>query len=184
MVHEALETELVEVTAGGGRIVGSLIAMNSKAALVSNLLLGNESQVIKDAGYEVQVLHHKVNAAGNNVLVNDRAALLHPALDGDVADFIGSLFGVKVRVGTIAGIPTVGMAAVVTNKGLLVHPRASADEVQDLANFFGVEADIGTVNHGAPYIGAGLVANTKGAITGSATTGIEIGRVEEALKLY
>ena len=40
---------------------------------------------------------------------------------------------------------------------------------------------IGTVNHGYPVIGSGLVANTKGAIIGKLTTGIEMGRIEEAL---
>jgi translation initiation factor 6 len=40
---------------------------------------------------------------------------------------------------------------------------------------------IGTVNHGDPMIGTGLVANSKGAIIGRNTTGIEMGRIEEAL---
>lgn len=42
---------------------------------------------------------------------------------------------------------------------------------------------IGTVNHGVPYVGAGMVANGKGAIMGSKTTGIEMGRIEDALDL-
>jgi translation initiation factor 6 len=41
---------------------------------------------------------------------------------------------------------------------------------------------IGTINHGVPLIGSGLVANTKGAIVGNLTTGIELGRIDEALK--
>ena len=40
---------------------------------------------------------------------------------------------------------------------------------------------IGTVNHGSPVIGSGLIANSKGAIIGNQTTGIEMGRIEEAL---
>lgn len=183
-VKEALGTDTVQITAGGGRIVGSLVAINSRAALVSNLMTESETAPLRTAGYEVGVLDHRINAAGNNVLVNDKAALVHPGLGADTVDRIASLFDVEARSGTIAGIPTVGMAGVVTNKGLLVHPRASREEVQELATFFGVEADIGTVNHGAPYIGSGIIANTKGAVTGSPTTGIEIGRIEEALGLY
>lgn len=183
-VREALGTESIQLTIGGGRIIGSLLAINSKGALVSNLVVKEELRILRDSGLEVAELEHRINAAGNNVLVNDRAALVHPGLGPEITDMIGSLFGVETRSGTIAGIPTVGMAAVVTNKGLLVHPRASKEEVQDLSAFFGVEGDIGTVNHGAPYIGAGLVANTKGAVAGLPTTGIEIGRIEDALKLY
>ena len=47
---------------------------------------------------------------------------------------------------------------------------------------FKVDVMIGTVNHGVPMIGSGLVANVNGAIVGSLTTGIEMGRIEEALK--
>ena len=47
----------------------------------------------------------------------------------------------------------------------------------------GVEANIGTVNHGMPYVGAGVVANERGAVVSKDTTGIEMGRVEEALNL-
>jgi translation initiation factor 6 len=40
---------------------------------------------------------------------------------------------------------------------------------------------IGTINHGSPVIGSGLSVNNKGAIVGNLTTGIEMGRIEEAL---
>jgi len=88
---------------------------------------------------------------------------------------------VPVFKGTIGSLKTVGMAAGVTNKGLLCHPKASDEEKSQLENVFGVNVMIGTVNHGSPVIGSGLVANTKGAIIGNHTTGIEMGRIEEAL---
>ena len=88
---------------------------------------------------------------------------------------------VPVVHGTIAGLKTVGMAAVATNKGLLCHPKVSDDEKMHLEKIFKVPVMIGTVNHGSPVIGSGLVANTKGAIIGNLTTGIEMGRIEEAL---
>jgi translation initiation factor 6 len=73
------------------------------------------------------------------------------------------------------------MAAVVTNKGCLCHPKVTETEKQLLEKVFDVNVMIGTVNHGFPMIGSGLVANTKGAIIGKMTTGIEMGRIEEAL---
>ena len=73
------------------------------------------------------------------------------------------------------------MAAVVTNKGLLCHPKTSEEEIRFLEKVFKVPVMIGTINHGSPVIGSGLVANTKGAIIGDLTTGIEMGRIEEAL---
>lgn len=182
--RDALGTELHVMTVGGGRIVGSLVAMNSRAILASNLVTKDERKVLEDTGLEVGILKSRLNAAGNNVLVNDTAALVHPGIAPEHLERVGELFGVEARSGLIAGVPTVGMAGVVTSKGFLVHPGASAAEVQELATFFGLEGDIGTVNHGAPYIGAGIAANANGAITGLPTTGIEIGRIEEALGLY
>ena len=73
------------------------------------------------------------------------------------------------------------MAAVVTNKGCLCHPKVTDEEKNLLKKVFDVNVMIGTVNHGVPMIGSGLVANTKGAIIGNLTTGIEMGRIEEAL---
>ncbi len=66
-------------------------------------------------------------------------------------------------------------------KGLLCHPKVTDEEKRFLEKVFKVNVMIGTVNHGSPVIGSGLVANTNGAIIGDHTTGIEMGRIEEAL---
>jgi translation initiation factor 6 len=90
---------------------------------------------------------------------------------------------VPVDRGTLAGLKTVGSAAVATNKGVLCHPKTSDGELDLLEKLLKVEADIGTVNHGAPFIGAGVLANSKGAAAGRLTTGPELNRIENALNL-
>ena len=42
----------------------------------------------------------------------------------------------------------------------------------------------GTVNFGMPLVGAGVISSTNGAVCGRQSTGIELGRVEEALRLF
>ena len=42
----------------------------------------------------------------------------------------------------------------------------------------------GTVNFGMPLVGAGVITSSKGAVCGRQSTGVELGRVEEALKLF
>jgi translation initiation factor 6 len=96
---------------------------------------------------------------------------------------IEETFKVPVYKGTIGSLKTVGMTAVATNKGLICHPKATEDEINHLKKVFNVNVMIGTVNHGVPMIGSGLIANSNGAIVGSLTTGIEMGRIEEALNL-
>jgi translation initiation factor 6 len=108
-------------------------------------------------------------------------ALVHPDLGDKSLKEIEKTLKVPVSRGTIGSSKTVGMAAVVTNRGLLCHPKVTDEEKRVLEKVFDVNVMIGTVNHGSPVIGSGLVANANGAIIGNLTTGIEMGRIEEAL---
>jgi translation initiation factor 6 len=88
---------------------------------------------------------------------------------------------VPVERGALAGVRTVGTAAVATRSGVLCHPEASDAELDHLEEVLGVPADVGTVNYGAPLVGSGLVANDAGYLVGGDTTGPELGRIEDAL---
>jgi translation initiation factor 6 len=130
---------------------------------------------------DLYIISDKYNASGNDILVNDYGCLVHPDISDKSMKKISDTFDVPAYKGTIAGLKTVGMAAFVTNKGLLCHPKVSEKEKKLLEKIFNVPVMIGTVNHGSPVIGSGIVANSKGAIIGNLTTGIEMGRIEEAL---
>jgi len=177
----AIDVELVELSIADATIVGSLLAFNSKGAVVTDFVDIDTIKVIKDQGFDVCVISDRLNAAGNDILVNDYGALVHPDLEKESIEEIEATLNVPVSKGTIGSLKTVGMAAVVTNKGLLCHPKVTDEETRLLEEVFDVNVMIGTVNHGSPVIGSGLVANTKGAIIGKLTTGIEMGRIEEAL---
>jgi translation initiation factor 6 len=157
------------------------MAFNSTGAVVTDFADIGAVKIIKNEGFKVCIIDDKLNAAGNDILVNDFGCLVHPDMKQTSIDKIKNTFGVPVHRGTIAGLDTVGMAAVVTNKGLLCHPKVTDEEKSVLEKVFRVPLMIGTVNHGSPVIGSGLVANTKGALIGKYTTGIEMGRIEEAL---
>jgi len=180
-INAALEVEIVELSIADASIIGSLLAFNSRGAVVTDFVDEEAFKTIEDQGLNVCVISDKYNAAGNDILVNDKGALVHPDMKDDTIKEIKEVFRVPVYRGTIGSLKTVGMAAVVTNKGLLCHPKVTDDEKKVLEKVFDVNVMIGTVNHGSPVIGSGLVANTKGAIIGSLTTGIEMGRIEEAL---
>lgn len=180
-IVETLDAKLVELNIADATIVGSLIAFNNTGAVVTDFIDIKAIKIIENEGFNVSVIKDKLNAAGNDILVNDSGCLVHPDMKQSSIDKIKNVFDVPVHRGTIADLNTVGMAAVVTNKGLLCHPKVSDEEKNVLEKVFDVPVMIGTVNHGSPIIGSGLVANTKGAIIGSLTTGIEMGRIEEAL---
>jgi translation initiation factor 6 len=180
-ISNALEVKLVELNIADATIIGSLLAFNSKGVVATDFIDDNAIQIIKDQGLDVYIINDKINAAGNDILVNDYGALVHPDIKDKPIKEIEETLQVPVSRGTIGSLKTVGMAAVVTNKGLLCHPKVTDEEKKRLEKIFNVSVMIGTVNHGSPVIGSGLVANTKGAIIGSLTTGIEMGRIEEAL---
>ncbi len=180
-LEESLAVPHVTVTVGGTRVIGTLIAANSKGAVVGSIALEEELRVLRNAGLEVFPLSGRFNAAGNVILVSERAALVHPRLGKAEVQGIANALGVEVEKGTVAGLYTVGSAAVVTPKGILTHPKVDDEEIEQLKSLFHLDVGIGTVNYGSPMIGSGVIANSKGACFGSSSTGIEQGRVAEAL---
>jgi len=177
-----LDAEPVTTTVAGSATVGSLAAGNRNGTVVSSRALDVEVDAIADAtGRPVAELPGRINAAGNVVLANDRGAYVHPELGEDAVDVVADTLEVPVERGALAGVRTVGTAAVATGDGVLAHPKTTDGELDALEALLGVHADIGTVNYGAPLVGSGLVASDDGYVAGQETTGPELGRIEEAL---
>lgn len=181
IVADVLGVKVVELCIADSTIIGSLLTFNTHGAIVTAYTNKEAITTIEDQGLRIYPIKDVINAAGNDILANDYGALVHPDLQNSSMKKISDVLGVPAHKGTIASLGTVGMAAVVTNKGCLCHPKVTEDEKRLLEKIFDVDVMIGTVNHGFPMIGSGLVANTKGAIIGNSTTGIEMGRIEEAL---
>jgi len=181
IIGSTLGVKVVELRIANASIIGSLLVFNSSGAVVTDFADDATIRKIEEQNLDVYVIEDVINAAGNDILVNDNGALVHPGLEDDTVMRIEETLNVPVVRGTISELPTVGMAAVVTNKGCLCHPKITAKEKKILEDVFDVEVMTGTVNHGFPMIGTGLVANTKGALIGKQTTGIEMNRIEEAL---
>jgi translation initiation factor 6 len=180
-IAEALDVHPVLTNIAHSTVVGSLVAMNSNGILASPFI---EAEELEGIGAPVYPLPNRLSAVGNNVLCNDHGAVVHPGYDNDAVEFIHEALGVPVVRGTVAGVRTVGAAAVATNRGVLCHPHARPAEMDLLKEVLGVPVAITTANYGAGLVGACMVANSKGAVVGSRTTPIELGRIEEGLSLY
>lgn len=180
---QELDVTPIPLLVGSSTVVGSLVVGNSNGFVISNNALRHEMAQLKAScgGLTVRKLPGRINAAGNVILANDTAALIHPNLIARADRVISEALGVDVQRGTVAGLKTVGMAACATNKGVLAHPKATEGELSKLDDTFGVPVNIGTVNYGSPLVGSSLLANTKGYVVGLETTGIELGRIEESL---
>ena len=123
----------------------------------------------------------KFNAAGNNIVANDKGAVVNPDMSNKSLKQITDALGVEAVKGTVASLKTVGSACVANNNGALCHPEVTEEELTVLEEVLKVKARIGTVNYGIPLVGACLLSNSRGVLTGSNTTPIELGRIEDAL---
>jgi translation initiation factor 6 len=177
-VREVLQVKLVEITIQGSAIIGSLVAGNSRGIVVSGLATEEEIDVL--AQYrEVLLLNESMNAAGNVIMANDTFAAVHEDMPTDLAKAIGEFLDVEVIHLTLGGVKTVGMAGVATNKGVIVHPRATERQIAVLEEVAKVPVGTGSINMGGALVGTGLLVNEKGYLAGNATSGFELGRIED-----
>ncbi len=182
-IARTLGVDVISTTISGSTVVGSLVAMNSSGAVVTNFTEKHElARFPRDLN--VTFMEEKFNAAGNNILVNDTAALVHPGVSNKTIRSIEDALEVEVRRGTVAGLQTVGSACIATSKGVVCHPKTTEAELEEISSLFKVPAALATLNYGTPYLGACAVANSKGAFVGSRSTPIELGRLEDGLHLY
>jgi len=183
MVHrieEVLKVRAVNMTLGGSSLLGALTCMNSKGLVMTSLADKSEYHALsKD--YNIVTTPDGLNAAGNNILCSDKGALVNPGFSTKMVAKISDALGVEVVRGTVGGVRTVGSAAIAVNTGVMCHPKATEEELSVVRDLFKVNVQIGTANYGSAMVGASVVANTKGAIAGSLSTGIELGRIEDAL---
>jgi translation initiation factor 6 len=177
---EALGVKIIRTLINDSTLIGSMMTGNSNGFIVSELAMDHEIEALEKC-LPVARLRGKMTASGNIILANDTAALVHPALHDKHLEVIKDILKVDVKRGTIGGLKTVGMAGVASNKGLLVHPRATEEELSALEDLFRLPVDIGTVSFGSPLVGSAILATTNGLITGTKTSGPELGRIEDAL---
>ncbi len=180
-MEAVLGVRALQSTIGGSTVIGALMTLNSHGSVVTNFLSAEEEKRLM--AIKPLPLDHRLNAAGNTVLANDRGAIVHPGYDRAAIAAIAEALGVEVVKGTIAGSSIVGSLAVATNRGAICHPHATPEELQVLRDVLRVEVVIATANYGTPQVGACVVANDRGAVVGTPTTPIELGRIEEGLNL-
>ncbi|ABM81418.1 translation initiation factor IF-6 [Hyperthermus butylicus] len=186
-IEETLGVEVIETKIADMIINGVMIAGNDNGLLLPRIVKPEELDYLREhIGDKVrlEILEVRQTALGNLIAANNRGALVSPLIDKAILDKIKSVLGVEtIYQRHLANIPTVGSMIVVTNRGGVVHPGVSDDEIRILNSVFGVEFTTATVNFGLYFVKAGLVANDHGALVGDETTGPELMRIQQALRL-
>ncbi len=177
--EELFGVSVIRTFVGNSPLVGALVAMNDSAIIVSRDFypedIGTESDL------NIITLREKINAMGNNIVMNSKAAIVHRDFSKGAVRKISDSLGIEVIRATIGGIKTVGSVSVLTSRGMLVTPTISEEEQSFLSDLFGVQVRTGTANFGSIYVGTSVLANSRGIGVGEATTAIEIGRIDDTL---
>ena len=182
-IGEALQVETTQMTVAGSFVIGSLVVMNSNGAVVSGQIDSRELGIIGEH-IRCTPIDDPLNAAGNNILANDSGAIVNPEYPRQIVGIISDALGVECVPSAIAGISTVGSVCIATNRGCVCHADASDEDLELIRDVLKVDAVRSSVNHGSRMVGAGILANSKGALIGDTTTPIEMGKIEEGLALY
>lgn len=183
LIQEVLGVKAISTTLAGSILLSPMAAGNSNGLILSKMVLDEEIEKIKKSAGDINIglLESKYTAVGNLILVNDKAALMSTILPKKAEKLIQDILGVEVIRGRIANRSYVGSLAIVTNEGGLVYAGVSEDEEKWLSEIFKVTFLPGTVNDGVKFVRSGIIANSKGAIIGSVTTGPEMMTISRAL---
>lgn len=176
--RESLAVEPIELFVNNSPLLGVFTAVNSNGVVLPSFAENNEAKKLKRLGLNVCFLEKL--APGNNILVNDHAALASEKVSKQELRMLRDCFGVEVLQQRFAGFP-LASTTVVTNKGLLAYNEITALELKKLEKTFSVRGASGTSNMGVVFNSLGVIANSKGALVGMRTSGFEAQRIFEAL---
>ncbi|MGC8537684.1 MAG: translation initiation factor IF-6 [Candidatus Micrarchaeia archaeon] len=180
-----LGVEVVDMSIGGMDFIGVLARANSNGMLISNLATDREMEAIRSMklGINIEVLGSPLNAVGNNMILNDKIAIVNPEYNRKDMAIMGDVLGVEVVGSSIGSFKTVGANDILTNKGLVINNHASDAEKEKLDSETGFDSVRSTANMGSLGIGIAVVANSNGALIGDTTTGYEFSRIVDGLYL-
>ena len=170
-------------------LIGIYIAANSRAIILPNIIEEEEiAHFRKEAkerlDVEVMIFKSSLNALGNNLLVNDKFALINPEYTAEEARELEDILGIESIRMSIGGFSTVGANNILTNKGIVLNNRAADEETEEIRKIFkGFQPSQSTANLGSLSIGLSTIANSTGLIAGDSTTGFELARISDGLGL-
>ena len=184
-VGDTLGVPVYQADVYGTSLIGVFCNGNEDILFVPEIVRKSEvttlKALLKPVGVEVVVLKTKYNALGNNLIFHGKNCLYSPLMK-DVAEEIAKK-GFKVKEARFYNHISIGSCAVINNKGILLYNDADDIDVKTVEEFFKLKVEIGSVNFGSPYVRSGILANSKGVVIGSATSGPEIMRLTSALGL-
>ncbi len=184
MISKILSAEPIEMSVSDSHLIGIFARANSNGIVLSNLTTDTELAHLHSLklGINIGVMESQLNAIGNNILANDKIALINSEFTSEEAKLIGEILGVETIKAEAGGFKTVGANNILTNKGCVLNNRSTETEKHIMDSACGFESVLSTANTGSLAIGLAGVANSNGIVIGEATTGYELNRILESLE--
>ena len=181
-IKEALGADVARASIDGSDLIGLYSVANSNCILLPEFISRMELERFSKISINVKVLETPLNALGNNILANDKVAIINPEFTDREEAEIGKALDVETVRMSIGGFRTVGANNILTNKGLVANNMAAEEELAKLRGIFKYVSQ-STANTGSLSIGLCAISNSKGLLVGEKTTGFEMARISEGLDL-
>ena len=181
LFEKTLEAKVIKTSLAGTSLLGILSKIVGNKAVVSSIVEDQEIKVLEKHGIEVLRLED-YTSTGNLIAMNNKAGVASPLLRDESIGELEKFLGIKFTKMRVADTDLAGACLTVTNKGFISHPNISEENFNQLKKLFGVEGTPTTANYGDLFVGNSVVANSKGVLVGSLTSGIELTKIDEGLR--
>jgi translation initiation factor 6 len=185
IVSKAVGVECIAISISASDMVGIFARANSNGIIVSNITEDRELDALRELCPDITVerINSDLNTIGNNVLANDRIAIINPDYDNKAKVQIEDSLGVETVKMEIGKFKTIGANNILTNKGIVVNNRATEEEEAEVERLVGFHPEKTTANQGALGIGLSTISNSFGLVAGGLTTGYEFSRIQDGLDI-
>jgi len=184
-IEKTLGVPVFELGIYGTDLCGVFIVANSNGILVPSIIFDKEKTAIeaiaKKFKLKLGILETDLTAIGNNIVCNDKFAIVNSDYSTKEVKIIKETLGVKVKKIDLAELKLPGALGIITNKGAIFGQLLEDKDVKKVEKYLEIEIGLGTVNRGNPFMKSGLIANSNGFVIGSLTSGFETYRIDEAL---
>ncbi|HLD58608.1 MAG TPA: translation initiation factor IF-6 [archaeon] len=179
-IEELFGIEVIRAKIADSSLLGILAVGNSNGFVLGEIATEKELQHLKGLGLRVKKISG-VTAIGNLLEANDSKGICSPTIKPKIQREIAEFLKIELREAKIGNSDLAGSSLVATNKGFVISTRASEKEFADAKKFFGLNGSSSTANYGDAFIGNSLAANSRAAIAGIRTSGVELVRIDEGL---
>ena len=136
-VGKVLKVPVHRVNICGTSLTGVFFAGNDHCLLIPHIAFESEINQIEKLDIPYQLIKTKLTALGNNILCNDKGALVNPDFSAETKKRIRQALNVTLHPGTIAELPTVGSVGVINKNGAVLHQHAKRMEIKEVERLMG-----------------------------------------------